>query len=82
MGGYYLKKLYKVFATVALLGVMTLNPASTSANHGGSNWQTHYSYDVCIDNNTYLAQDQHRHIGPNQEFRTIYTFKTNACRDQ
>lgn len=33
----------------------------------------------CIfDNNNHLAEDQHRHGGPNQEFRTIYTYTSAA----
>ena len=74
-----MKKLYKVFATVALLIVMALNPISASANHGGSNWKTHYTYNQCIENNTYRVENQHRHIGPKQEFRTIKTRILNAC---
>ncbi|GAA0461054.1 hypothetical protein GCM10008935_15570 [Alkalibacillus silvisoli] len=49
-------------------------------DHSGSNWVTHYTYYQCIDGSGYHKfEEQHRHIGDRQEFRTINERVNTAC---
>lgn len=67
-----MKKVSKYLFSLALVGTLFVNPLNSSANHGGSEWKTHYTYYRCIDNGGYHKyEQQHRHIGDRQEFRTI-----------
>ncbi|GAA0339372.1 hypothetical protein GCM10008967_32140 [Bacillus carboniphilus] len=75
-----MKKFSKFLFGLALVGSLFANPLSSSAHHGGSSWQTHYTYYSCVHNSGYYKyEQQHRHIGDRQEFRTISTKVSSYC---
>ncbi|MBU9714105.1 hypothetical protein [Evansella tamaricis] len=75
-----MKKISKVICTAMVLAMLTITPTVSNAHHGGSSWQTHYTYYQCVHNAGYFKyEQQHRHIGTRQEFRTISTRVSPFC---
>jgi len=75
-----MKKLGKLFSGFLVFGMLLASPLIVDANHGGSNWETHYAYYQCVHGAGYFKfEDQHRHIGNTQEFRTISEQVSTYC---
>ncbi|GEN44891.1 hypothetical protein [Alkalibacillus haloalkaliphilus] len=75
-----MRKFAKVLSSALVFSMLITSPLVISAHHDGSNWETHYTYYQCIDGSGYHKfEEQHRHIGDRQEFRTINERVSTAC---
>lgn len=64
-----MRKRKKGLLAIAFLFLLSINPITTSAHHGGSNWYTDSTYYECRDGDQWVIRYQHRHVNGNTEFR-------------
>ncbi|MBB4826294.1 hypothetical protein HNO89_003553 [Sporosarcina luteola] len=64
-----MRKRKKSLIAVAFVFLLSINPITSSAHHGGSNWHTDSNYYECRAGDQWIIRYQHRHVNGKTEFR-------------